>query len=122
MLDLRIGNPNNFEIPIDGLALQLDLDGARFAEGFSNERTTIPRLAEVSIPVRASAYTATLLERIFTLGDRQELRYRILGFMYVSGLTSAQRVPYDREGQLSLRAGAQPPPRNATDPLHLTQQ
>ena len=31
VLDLRIGNPNNFDIPIDGLTFRLDIDGQPFA-------------------------------------------------------------------------------------------
>jgi LEA14-like dessication related protein len=119
LLDLRVGNPNNFEIPIDGLTLKLDIDGAPFAEGFSNERMTIPRLAEVSIPVRASADTATLLERIFTLGSQPEIHYRLYGLVYVPGVTGSRRVPYERQGKLALPAGAPPPQRDAAEPLKL---
>jgi LEA14-like dessication related protein len=122
LFELRVGNPNNFDIPIEGLALQVDIDGALVAEGFSNERTSIPRLAEVSIPVHASADTTTLLERLFALGDRPELRYRMHGFVYVPGLTGSRRMPYDRVGQLSFLPNAPPPRRDAMDPVRLAPQ
>jgi LEA14-like dessication related protein len=102
VLDLRIGNPNNFDIPIDGLTFRLDIDGQPFAEGYSNRRLTVPRLSEVSIPVAATTDTIAIVRQILSLGDRQEVRYRMHGFAYIAEIAGSRRIPYEREGTLSL--------------------
>lgn len=101
-LDLRIANPNNVDIPLEGLTFHLDVDGQPFADGLSNERVTVPRLSEISLPVKASTDTFSLVRQILTLGQRDKISYRITGFAYVSGFTGARRVPYERKGSLSL--------------------
>ena len=102
ILDVRVGNPNNFDIPIEGLTLQLDIDGQAFAEGYSNERLTVPRLGEAAVPMRASADTLSIIRQIMSLGQRQEIRYRISGFAYVGSAIASRRVPYERVGTLTL--------------------
>ena len=101
-LDLRIANPNNVDIPIEGLTFRLDLDGQPFAEGMSNERVTVPRLSEVAVPVKGSVDTLNLVRQILTLGQSDTIRYRISGFAYVGAIAGARRVPYERDGSLSL--------------------
>ncbi len=101
-VDLRIGNPNNFDIPLEGMTVTLDVNGERLAEGFSNARLTVPRLAEASVPVRASTDTLTLLHQLLSLGDRQSIHYRISGFAYVAAPLGSRRVPYERRGTLNL--------------------
>jgi LEA14-like dessication related protein len=112
ILDVRIGNPNNFEIPLEGLTLQLEIDGQGFAEGYSNERLTVPRLGEAAVQMRAYADTISIIRQIMSLGQREEIRYRISGFAYVSNATASRRVPYEREGKLTLLP--QPPARAPT--------
>ena len=112
LVEMRIGNPNNFDIPLEGLTLRLDVEGERLAEGFSNARVTVPRLAEASVPVLASTDTLSLLRQILTLGGRQAIHYRISGWAYVSDVLGARRVPYERAGTLDLAApgeGGAPP-------------
>jgi LEA14-like dessication related protein len=109
VLDLRIGNPNNFDIPIDGLTFRLDIDGQPFAEGYSNQRLTVPRLSEVSIPVAATTDTFAIVRQIMSLGDRQEIRYRMHGYAYIAELAGSRRIPYEREGTLSLDPGTRRP-------------
>lgn len=101
-LDLRIANPNNVDIPLEGLTFHLDVDGQPFAEGQSNERVTLPRLSEISMPVKASTDTFSLVRQIMTLGQRDKISYRISGYAYVSGIAGARRVPYERKGSLAL--------------------
>lgn len=115
-VELRIGNPNDFDIPLSGLTVRLDVNGEQLAEGFSNARVTVPRLAEASVPVRASTDTLSLLRQILLLGDRQSIHYRLSGIAYVAGPLGTRRVPYDREGTLNLMPPSTPgaPPERRT--------
>ena len=102
LVELRVGNPNNFDLAIDGLSLDLEIDGRPFAEGYSNERMVIPRLAEVPVPIKAASDTFAIIRQIMTLGQGQTIRYRVTGYAYLADGLGSRRVPYEREGALSL--------------------
>jgi|HigsolmetaGSP12D_1036236.scaffolds.fasta_scaffold01507_6 Conserved secreted protein len=57
---LRVQNPNETAVDYDGIALELDLNGKRFASGVSSERGSIPRFGEavLTVPVSVSALSA----------------------------------------------------------------
>jgi LEA14-like dessication related protein len=100
-VDLRIGNPNDFDLPIDGLTFELDLNGRRFAEGFTDQSVTVPRLGEARVSVAASTTLFDMMEQALILGERSELSYRIAGVIYLRGLARRQ-VPYQRGGNMRL--------------------
>ncbi len=100
-VDLRIGNPNDFDLPLDGLSFELDLNGRHFAGGFTNQSVTVPRLGEVRISVDASTTLIDMIEQALILGERTELSYGIRGVVYLRGLGRRQ-VPYERGGRLRL--------------------
>ncbi len=100
-VDLRIGNPNDFDLPLDGLTFELDLNGRHFAEGFTNQTVTVPRLGEARISVDASTTLIDMIEQALILGQRAELSYRIEGVVYLRGL-SRRQVPYQRGGRMRL--------------------
>lgn len=100
-VELRIGNPNDFDLPLDGLTFELDLNGRRFAEGFTNQAVTVPRLGEARVSVDASTTLIDMMAQALILGERAELSYRIEGVVYLRGLARRQ-VPYERGGRLRL--------------------
>jgi LEA14-like dessication related protein len=100
-LELLVGNPNNFDLALDGLTFELEVNGQPFADGFSNEAVTIPRLSEVKVPVKASTTLFNLVEQALILGERAELEYRLSGVAHLSGLTK-RSVPYEQAGRLRL--------------------
>ena len=100
-VDLRIGNPNDFDLPLDGLTFELDLNGRRFAEGFTDQPVTVPRLGEARVSVEASTSLIEMMEQVLILAERSELSYRIEGVVYLRGLTRRQ-VPYERDGRMRL--------------------
>lgn len=108
LVDLRIRNPNNFELPLDGLSFKLELNGQPFADGFTNEAVTVPRLGEARLPVTASINLIDLVQQMLALGRRGDLTYRIDGLAYLRGLTE-RTVPYEKSGRLRLM------PRNEDD-------
>lgn len=100
-VDLRIGNPNDFDLPLDGLTFELDLNGRHFAEGFTNQAVTVPRLGEARVSVAASTTLLDMMAQALILGERAELSYRIAGVVYLRGL-SRRQVSYERGGQMRL--------------------
>jgi len=105
-VDLRIRNPNNFELPLDGLTFNLELNGQPFADGFTNEAVTVPSLGEAKVPVTASINLIDLVQQMLALGRQGDLNYRIDGLAYLSGLIE-RTVPYEKTGRLELMPRAE---------------
>lgn len=100
-LELRVTNPNNFALPLEGLSFKLALNDKPFAQGVSNESVTVPRLGEARIPVVASTTVLDILQQALSLGQRADLTYRLEGVAYLKGIGS-RAVPYERSGKLQL--------------------
>lgn len=103
-LELRVTNPNNFDLPLEGLSFKLALNDLPFAQGVSNESVTVPRLGEARIPVVASTTVLDIMQQVLSLGRRADLTYRLEGVAYLKGLTR-RSVPYERAGKLQLLPG-----------------
>ena len=56
LLKLRVQNPNDAPVDYDGVSLEMDVQGKRFATGVSDAAGTVPRFGEaiVSVPVSIS--------------------------------------------------------------------
>lgn len=102
LVDLRIGNPNDFALSLDGLTFELELNERRFAQGLSDESVTIPRLSEASVPLVASTTLVDMLQQVLVLAERADLTYRMSGVVYLSG-TATRSVDYERSGKLEFR-------------------
>ena len=50
---LRVLNPNNVEIPINGLSFEVELNGEPFAKGVSDKAVKVPRMGEAMLDVTA---------------------------------------------------------------------
>jgi LEA14-like dessication related protein len=99
---LRLQNPNDADIPYDGVALNLDVNGKLLATGVSNQKGTIPRFSEgvLTVPVTVSAFAA--LRQAVGLSEKQNmtnLPYELYGKL-AGGLFGTMRF-YD-SGTLNL--------------------
>ncbi|MGF1610844.1 MAG: LEA type 2 family protein [Kiloniellales bacterium] len=104
-VDLRVRNPNNFDLPLEGMTFDLMLNGQHFAEGFTNESVTIPRLGEARVPVTASTSLVNLARQALGIARGGQLDYKINGLAYLRGLTT-RTVPYEKSGSLRLIPGS----------------
>jgi LEA14-like dessication related protein len=100
-VDLRLANPNDFDLALDGLTFELALNDRPFAEGVTNESVTIPRLGEATVRVVASTTLMDMVQQALTLGERDDLSYRIEGVVYLRG-GLRRKVPYARSGKMQL--------------------
>ncbi|MGD1880594.1 MAG: LEA type 2 family protein [Kiloniellaceae bacterium] len=100
-IDLRIGNPNDFALPLDGLTFDLEVNGEAFARGFSDQRVTIPRLSEGKVSVAASTTLLDVVRQMLLLAQRGDLTYRLTGLAYLDGF-GRRSVPYESQGTFRL--------------------
>jgi LEA14-like dessication related protein len=99
-LKLRIQNPNNVEIPIEGLSYELELNGKPFANGLAHPQTQVPAFGDVVIDSEAVSNLNGLFQQIGQLQKEQKLRYHLKGKLYSSRWQGSH--PFDAEGEISL--------------------
>lgn len=100
---LRLRNPNDADLPLNGAKFAIRLNGEPFARGVSNESITVPRLGEATMDALMTVSTFDVLNQFLGLGNTQNLTYELEGTAYYSGLGLIRRsTPFSQTGQLKL--------------------
>ena len=101
-LELRIQNPNNTPLEINGLAFDLEINGKRFATGVSNQSLVIDRLSSDVIHVEAITTLVGFLRQVAEYQETPNPRvgYRIMGSIY-SG-SSNVKLRFDDYGEIKI--------------------
>jgi LEA14-like dessication related protein len=95
-VDLRIRNPNDFDLHVTGIDFTLDLNGTRLARGLGNKELTVPRLSDAVLTVQTSASTFDILRQVLSVSQKQELAYNVSGVLH----SQDGRLPFDSSGVL----------------------
>lgn len=95
-VDLRIRNPNDFDLHVTGIDFTLDLNGKRLARGLGNKDLTVTRLSDAVLTVQTSASTFDIVRQVLNLSQKQELAYTITGVLH----SKNGRLPFDSTGVL----------------------
>jgi LEA14-like dessication related protein len=103
-LSLRVQNPNDFDLPIEGLSYEIELNDKPFAKGASAQAVTIPRFGSALLEVEGISTIGELLRQYRQLakGELKGLRYHLKGKLSLQG--SAARIPFDYQGEIGLPA------------------
>ena len=103
---LRIQNPNDIDLPVNGLDFSIDLNGRRFASGVSGEAIVVPRYGEAVLNVNVSSNVFRVFEQLRAIGSGKAERfsYRISGNISVANRFF--KLPFEREGEVDLRMDA----------------
>ncbi len=101
---LDIANPNNFDLPLEGLAFTLEVNDRPLVEGLSNRAVVVPRLGEARLPVEATTSLFDVMRQILALGEGETLSYRLSGRIYATGFSS-RGLPFEKSGKVELRPG-----------------
>jgi len=101
-LELRIQNPNDTPLEINGLAFELELNDKRFATGVSNQSLVIDRLSSDVIHVQAITTLMGFLRQVAEYQQTKDPRvtYRIKGSIY-SGSTGT-KLHFDDSGEIKI--------------------
>jgi len=105
-VDLRVRNPNDFALEIDGVRFDLDLNGRRFARGLGDDRVTVPRLGEARISVVSTTTMMDWVRQFAVLAQpgRKDMDYRLAGRFFLSEAITGH-VDFESGGNLSDAAG-----------------
>ncbi len=100
-MKLRVHNPNDVDLPINGLVFDVELNGLQFAKGVSNKAVTVPRMGDALLEVAATSQLSNVLRQMRELqkDGRDRIDYRIYGSFALEGLGS---VPFERKGDLQI--------------------
>ena len=95
-VDLRIRNPNDFDLLVTGIDFTLTLNGKRLARGLSNKDITVPRLSDAVVSVQTSTSTFDMVRQLLSFSQTQDLSYDITGLLRLKD----GRLPFDNSGIL----------------------
>ena len=101
-LELRVQNPNDLSLEINGFAFELEVNGKRFATGVSNQNVTVNRFSSAVIHVEAITTLWGFLRQIAEYQQTQtpHVTYRLTGSIY-SGSPSV-KLPFDDSGEFNV--------------------
>ncbi|MBI5895089.1 MAG: LEA type 2 family protein [Desulfobacterales bacterium] len=108
-VDLRVINPNDMALPVDGVVCDLALNGHHLAKGVANPGTDIPAYGTVLIPVTIYASfidMVGLAHRLIQGAQRNEppekWSYAINGQLDMGGAMWPGKLPFDAKGEIDL--------------------
>lgn len=95
-LQFRVQNPNPVDLPIDGIAYELELNGKPFAKGVGNRAITVPRYGTALLDVEGISTLQDILRQTSVLdsGKAERVKYRLTGKLSIAG----KRLPFDYQG------------------------
>jgi LEA14-like dessication related protein len=102
LVKLRIQNPNDSPLDFNGVSVQMNVQGKRFATGVSDAVGTVPRFGEtiVSVPVSISVFRIVRQAMDVVANEyRGKLEYEITGRL--AGL-AFNSVRFNSKGEFTL--------------------
>jgi LEA14-like dessication related protein len=98
---MNVHNPNDRELPVEGLSYSLEVNGEECAHGESGASFVVPARGDAEFDMNITANAAAALLRMFAHGNAAPVQYRIHGRVQLSsGLLRS--VPFDQQGELPL--------------------
>ncbi len=104
LVKLRIQNPNDLPLEFNGVSLQMDVQGRRFATGVSDATGSVPRFGEALVEVPVSVSVLRIAQQaIGVMADerRGKLAYEMTGRLAGPAF---QSVRFRSSGELALPA------------------
>jgi LEA14-like dessication related protein len=101
-LKLRVQNPRPHEVPLQGVSLDLNLNGRAFGRGTGATAVVVPAFGEEVVEINA---VTTLQDVLSTLGDlsaaaREPVNYKLQGRLYTGSGGDYER--FSNGGKLTL--------------------
>ena len=84
-VELRLTNPNERDLEVEGLRFELELNDQRLARGQTGDAVTVPRLGDATIAVNATTTLLDVFRQVMALPGTKEVRYRVTGRVFLAG-------------------------------------
>lgn len=66
-IELRVRNPNDYDLQVTGLDFRLDVNNKRLARGLGNKAFTVPRLGDATVAIETSTSMLDLMRQLLVL-------------------------------------------------------
>ena len=112
-IQLRVLNPNDIPLEIEGIESDLKIDGRNFATGVNGDHHVIPAYGSVIVPITVYASVLDMVSSVVALvqgttpknGEMQPLRYELSGHVRMGGSNIMKKtVPFETKGELNFGA------------------
>lgn len=102
-VQLRIQNPNDQELGINGLRFDLELNDKEFGNGMSGQQVKVPRFGSEVVTVEVITSLGSFLRQIQDLNTSGagKLRYGLKGIVFVES-PSRFKLPFDEKGEVDF--------------------
>jgi len=103
-IQLRVLNPNDSDLNIQGVDCTLEINGKPFAYGISKAAVQVPAFDSASVPVTVYASAFGIARGLFDMQQRDEMSYQLKGKVRLenTGWLSS-KLPFKSEGTISLK-------------------
>jgi LEA14-like dessication related protein len=99
LLRVRLQNPSDRALKLDGFVYDLSLNGRAFARGVSDQQVVVPRFGEAVIDLPAVGSTGAVIRQVIELGGgRRQVDYRLTGRANEGGV----RLRFDGLGDVPI--------------------
>jgi len=98
LLRVRLQNPGDRVLELDGFVYDLSLNGRLFARGVSDQSVVVPRFGEQLIELVASGSTGGAIRQVLELSSRKQVDYRLSGRAHAAG----GRIHFDGQGDIPI--------------------
>lgn len=104
LVRLKIQNPNNEVLPVNGLSADLKIAGEPFATGVTNRSFTVPAFGETEFEVTVSANMAMGLLKLLAKNQEQRdaIDYELNGKVSIDR-AFMRSIPFHQSGRYSLK-------------------
>ncbi len=104
-MQLRIQNPNNFELGIYGIRFNIDLNDREFGNGRSAAKVTVLRLGSEEVTTEVIAGFESVLRQIQGMNaSAVKLRSHLKGTVFAESPGNFT-IPFDKSGEVDLNFG-----------------
>jgi LEA14-like dessication related protein len=95
-VDVRVRNPNDYDLQVTGVDFRLDLNGTRLARGVSNKEFIVPRLSDSVVSIETSTSMLDIARQVLAFRQVDAVTYGISGRFYLA----SGKLPFESSGVL----------------------
>jgi len=101
-VQLRIQNPNNFDLGINGARFDIELNGTEFGNGLSGAKVTVPRFSSEVMSGEVITGLGSMIRQAQGLSSGvTKVQYRLKGKAFAESPGSFV-IPFDEHGEINL--------------------
>jgi LEA14-like dessication related protein len=100
-LDVRLRNPNDFQLDVERLLFDLEINDRELGRGWTTAGFDVPAFGEAVVPVTIVVPTSDLIQGIIDLGATQRLDYSLSGEAKLRDRAFGT-VPFKQDGNFAL--------------------